>query len=81
MFNYLIFIDLLSSIEKDVDIEPKKGRKSRRRINHTPPSSEAPVATPNEQILPPPTIDKVLMAEIENVVHDPYKTTEEIKVG
>ena len=28
----------------------------------------------------PPVISNVLMVEVENVVHDPYKTTEEMKV-
>lgn len=30
---------------------------------------------------PPADLGKVLMVEVDNVVHEPYKTTEEIKVG
>jgi hypothetical protein len=35
--------------------------------------------SPQEPLVPP-VITKVLMAEVENVTHDPFKVTEEVKV-
>lgn len=65
---------------------PKKGRKSRRRGSTTGAAdgsgnSVQPVAEPEvASAAPQAVVGKVLMVEVDNVVHEPYKTTEEIKV-
>jgi len=65
-----------------IDIDSKKLRRSRRRPI-TPAPEELilpePVVVPDIPLIPS-VIKNVLMVEVENVTHDPYKTTEEIKV-
>jgi len=64
----------------DSDVEPAKKRKLSRR--HSAPATVADqtsdVADASDSV--PPVISSVLMVEVENVAHDPYKTTEEMKV-
>lgn len=66
---------------------PKKGRKSRRRGSTVGAADSSgnnvqPVAEPEvASAAPAAVVGKVLMVEVDNVVHEPYKTTEEIKVG
>jgi hypothetical protein len=58
----------------------------RRRGGKADAVSPAAVDVNVESVVPPvvsiipPVISKVLMAEVENVTHDPFKVTEEIKV-
>jgi len=69
------------------DTEPlrRRGKLSRR---HSAPAA-APVVNdlPSDADMssndsaPPPVISNVLMVEVDNVAHDPFKTTEEMKVG
>jgi len=52
---------------------------------HSAPPAAAPVNDQTSEVSGdsdsiPPVISSMLMVEVENVVHDPYKTTEEMKV-
>jgi len=61
--------------------QPKKRRLLRR--HSSPPAASVTDETSDDSAAPdsvPPVISNVLMVEVENVVHDPYKTTEEMKV-
>jgi len=53
------------------------------RRHSSPAAASVADQTSDESAAPdsvPPVISSVLMVEVENVVHDPYKTTEEMKV-
>jgi len=65
------------------DVEQPRRRKLSRR--HSAPAAAAPVNNQASEVSDtsdsvPPAISKLLMVEVENIVHDPYKTTEEMKV-
>jgi len=52
---------------------------------HSAPAATAPVNDQASEVSEesdsvPPAVSNLLMVEVENVVHDPYKTTEEMKV-
>ena len=60
------------------DVDQTRKRKLLRR--HSTPAVAAQTSDVDESESVPPVISNVLMVEVENVVHDPYKTTEEMKV-
>lgn len=46
----------------------------------SPPAVDLDALRSSVSEVPPAVVSKVLLAEVENVKHDPYKHTEEIKV-
>lgn len=70
----------------DSDVEPPNSNRRRKLSRrHSAPAATTvtdPVADVAEtsDSIPPSVISSVLMVEVENVAHDPYKTTEEMKV-
>ena len=65
--------------------EAEKPRRRKLSRRHSAPAAAAPVndeasEVPDAAETVPPAISDLLMVEVENVVHDPYKTTEEMKV-
>ena len=66
-----------------------KKKKGRRRRRHTLPEAEiiTELVTEQEKAMNqgdfktiPSSITQVLMVEVDNVAHDPFKSTEEVKV-
>jgi len=68
--------------------KPRRRKLSRRHsapAAATPVSDEASDVSEGSDTVPPddsvpPAISNLMMVEVENIVHDPYKTTEEMKV-
>ena len=66
-------------------------KKGRRRRRHTLPEAEiiSELVAEQEKAMNdqgdfktvPDSITQVLMVEVDNVAHDPFKSTEEVKVG
>jgi len=59
-------------------VDQARKRKLLRR--HSTPAVSAQTSDVADSESVPPVISNVLMVEVENVAHDPYKTTEEMKV-
>jgi len=67
-------------IDSDAEV-PRKRKLSRRHSAPVVPSVADQTSEVSETAdAVPSVISSVLMVEVENVVHDPYKTTEEMKV-
>ena len=64
----------------DADAEQPRRRKLSRR--HSAPAAAAPINNQASDVSDsvPPVVSNLMMVEVENVGHDPYKTTEEMKV-
>jgi len=83
---YIPLSTLLVPVCNCIDSDAEQPRKRKLLRRHS-----APVTAPVADQMPdvsadasesvPPVISNVMMVEVENVVHDPYKTTEEMKVS
>lgn len=81
---FIIFKKPTSSTEERKE-QPDVG-KEQEILDEAPPSVPPSDMGKEQDILdgippPVPPADKVLMVEVENVVHEPFKYTEEVKVS
>jgi len=80
--NCILYNRFLTCKWIDSDAEQPRKRKLLRR-HSSPAAASVADQTPDVSDASdsvPPVISSVLMVEVENVAHDPYKTTEEMKV-
>lgn len=66
----------------DVSVEESEPRRKSRNRKHKPPAPAEPLVSAEElSEAAAPTKPAVLMVEVENIVHEKFRQTEEVKVG